>query len=86
MSGLRVGALEPVADGSISEPTARLTESYVGRPNDYGILVASEEELYATARKARQAGWQVATHAIGAAAINMMLRIYGAPAAGDAEP
>ncbi|HTQ53019.1 MAG TPA: amidohydrolase [Bryobacteraceae bacterium] len=73
---VRVGAIKLVADGSISERTAWLSEPYVGRPNDRGIQVAGEEELYATARKARLAGWQVGTHANGDAAIDMMLRIY----------
>jgi hypothetical protein len=50
---VRVGGIKLVCDGSISERTARLTEPYVGRPNDYGILVSSEEELYTIARKAR---------------------------------
>src|SRR5579859_844707 len=73
---LRVGAVKLVCDGSISERTARLTQPYVGRPNDYGILVNSEEELYADARKAHEAGWQIGTHANGDAAIDIMLRIY----------
>jgi predicted amidohydrolase YtcJ len=73
---VRLGAIKLVCDGSISERTARLTEPYVGRPNDYGILVASEEELYAAARQAHEAGWQIGTHANGDAAIDIMLRIY----------
>jgi predicted amidohydrolase YtcJ len=73
---LRVGAVKLVCDGSISERTARLTQPYVGRPTDYGILVSSEEELYANARKAHEAGWQIGTHANGDAAIDIMLRIY----------
>jgi predicted amidohydrolase YtcJ len=73
---IRIGAIKLVCDGSISERTARLSQPYVGRPNDYGILVRSEEELYASARKAHEAGWQIGTHANGDAAIDIMLRIY----------
>lgn len=73
---LRVGAIKLVCDGSISERTARLTQPYVGRPNDYGILVHSEEELYENARRAHASGWQIGTHANGDAAIDIMLRIY----------
>ena len=73
---LRVGAVKLVCDGSISERTARLMQPYVGRPNDYGILVNTEEELYANARQAHEAGWQIGTHANGDAAIDIMLRIY----------
>jgi len=73
---IRIGGIKLVCDGSISERTARLSQPYVGRPNDYGILVSSEEELYASARKAHEAGWQIGTHANGDAAIDIMLRIY----------
>ena len=73
---IRIGAVKLVADGSISERTARLSQPYEGRPNDFGILVASEEELYEHARKAHAAGWQIGTHSNGDAAIDMMLRIY----------
>ena len=73
---VRLGAIKLVCDGSISERTARLTQPYVGRPNDYGILVHGEDELYAAARKAHEAGWQIGTHANGDAAIDIMLRIY----------
>jgi predicted amidohydrolase YtcJ len=73
---IRIGAIKLICDGSISERTARLTEPYVGRPGDYGILVHSEDELYANARRAHEAGWQIGTHANGDAAIDIMLRIY----------
>jgi predicted amidohydrolase YtcJ len=73
---VRIGGIKLVCDGSISERTARLSQPYVGRPNDYGILVSSEDELYAAARKAHEAGWQVGTHSNGDAAIDIMLRIY----------
>lgn len=73
---VRVGAIKLVADGSISERTARLSQPYVGRPDDFGILVTPEKELYQQARKAHQAGWQVGTHANGDVAIDIMLGIY----------
>jgi predicted amidohydrolase YtcJ len=73
---VRVGAIKLVCDGSISERTARLSQPYVGRPNDYGILVHSEKELYEQARRAHEAGWQIGTHANGDVAVDMMLGIY----------
>ena len=36
---VRVGAMKLICDGSISERTARLSQPYVGRPDDHGILV-----------------------------------------------
>jgi len=73
---VRVGALKLTCDGSISERTARLSEPYIGRPNDYGILVMEEPELYAYVRKAHEAGWQVGVHANGDVAIDQTLRVY----------
>jgi predicted amidohydrolase YtcJ len=73
---VRVGAMKMLCDGSISERTARLSEPYVGRPDDFGILVAGEEQLYPVARKAHEAGWQLGTHANGDVAIDTTLRVY----------
>jgi predicted amidohydrolase YtcJ len=73
---VRVGAMKLVCDGSISERTARLSTPYEGRPNDYGILVMSEEELYQYGRKAHLAGWQIGTHANGDVGIDTTLRVY----------
>jgi predicted amidohydrolase YtcJ len=73
---LRVGPIKLVCDGSISERTARLSQPYVGRPNDYGILVWDEKELYQQARNVHEAGWQIGTHANGDVAVDITLRIY----------
>jgi predicted amidohydrolase YtcJ len=68
--------MKMTADGSISERTARLSQPYVGRPNDFGIEVMTEEELYAKARKAHDADWQIGVHANGDVAIDTVLRVY----------
>ena len=73
---IRIGAVKLLCDGSISERTARLSEAYVGRPDDHGILVMDEPQLYEVARKAHLAGWQIGTHANGDVAIDKTLRVY----------
>jgi predicted amidohydrolase YtcJ len=73
---VRVGAMKMTCDGSISERTARLSQPYIGRPDDFGILVAGADELYPVARKAHAAGWQLGTHANGDVAIDTTLRVY----------
>ena len=73
---VRVGAQKVICDGSISERTARLSQAYVGRPNDFGILVTDEDHLYAISRKAHEAGWQLATHANGDVGIDTTLKVY----------
>ena len=73
---VRVGGMKMVADGSISERTAWLSQPYVGRPNDFGIQVMSEQELYEKGRKAHEADWQIGVHANGDRAIDIVLRVY----------
>ena len=73
---VRVGAMKLVCDGSISERTARLSTAYEGQPNDFGILVMTEDELYEYGRKAHLAGWQLGTHSNGDVGIDTTLRVY----------
>jgi len=73
---VRVGAQKMICDGSISERTARLSQPYIGRPDDFGILVTPEDQLYEQARKAHAAGWQLGTHANGDVGIDTTLRVY----------
>ena len=63
-------------DGSISERTARLSQPYIGRPNDYGILVMTEDQLYGYAKKAHDADWQIGVHANGDVGIDTTLKVY----------
>jgi len=73
---VRVGFMKMICDGSISERTARLSQPYIGRPNDFGILVATEDELFEHGRKGHAAGWQIGTHANGDVGIDTTLRVY----------
>ncbi|HEY0158330.1 MAG TPA: amidohydrolase [Thermoanaerobaculia bacterium] len=73
---VRVGAVKMTCDGSISERTARLSQPYVGRPNDFGILVRGEDQLYPIAKKAHDAGWQIGIHANGDVAIDLVVGMY----------
>jgi predicted amidohydrolase YtcJ len=73
---VRIGAVKQYADGSISERTAWLSEPYIGIPDYRGLKVSSREDLYETSRKAHAAGWQLATHANGDLAIDMILSVY----------
>ena len=68
--------MKQVADGAISGRTARLSQPYVGHPNDYGTFSATEEELYENGHNAPAAGWQLGTHANGDVAIERVLSVY----------
>lgn len=73
---VRIGAVKCLADGSISERTARLSEPYVGRPNDFGIMVNDAGVLWPIFQKAHRAGWQIGTHANGDVAIDLVAGLY----------
>jgi len=73
---VRVGGIKQFADGSISERTARLSQPYNGMNDYYGLFLSSEEDLYANAKKAATAGWQLSTHANGDVAIDRVLNVY----------
>ena len=75
-SWLRFGGMKLTCDGSISERTARLSEPYIGRPNDFGIIVMDEEELYSYAIKAHKANWQIGIHANGDVGIDKSLNVF----------
>ena len=48
----------------------------MGRPDDYGILVLTAEQLQHQVMEGRRAGFQVAVHANGDVAIEMVLEAY----------
>lgn len=70
---LRLGAIKVFADGSLGAYTAALSAPYVGRPGERGMLVHSPTELRSILATAHGAGFQTATHAIGDAAIRLVI-------------
>ena len=68
--------MKMTCDGSISERTARLSQPYIGRPKDFGIIVTEKPALYEKARQAHENGWQLGIHANGDVAIGMTLDVY----------
>ena len=73
---IRVGGLKLFADGSCSERTMRMSTPYEGRPDYYGILTMSQEELDSTVEDAHTHAFQVGIHANGDVAIDMVLKAY----------
>jgi predicted amidohydrolase YtcJ len=70
---LRIGATKVFTDGSLVGRTAAMTEDYPGTPGDRGYLLGDAAELTATIIAAHRSGWQVASHAIGDRAIELVL-------------
>ncbi len=73
---LQVGALKGFQDGSIGSHTAAFLEPYTDSPNDRGLLVNTEANMYAWTSAADKAGLQVMVHAIGDRAIRNQLDIF----------
>jgi predicted amidohydrolase YtcJ len=73
---LRIGGVKYWADGSAAARTMYMSTPYVGRPDDYGLLTMSQEEIHEAAEDARQNGFQIGIHANGDVTIEMVLNAY----------
>src|SRR6266702_2438191 len=79
---LRLGATKIFADGSLVGKTAALFDEYAGHDpfagngDNRGYLQADAADLRAAIIAAHRSGWQVATHAIGDRAIDLVLDAY----------
>ena len=74
---VRVGAQKQFADGSISERTAWMSAPYLDMDGKFtGLKTTTREELYARARTAHLAGWQLGVHANGDVAIDEVLGVF----------
>jgi predicted amidohydrolase YtcJ len=73
---LKVGAVKYVADGSASERTMRMSTPFMGRPDDFGILIMQQDEIHHVVEDAHRRGWQVAIHANGDVTIDLVMNAY----------
>jgi predicted amidohydrolase YtcJ len=73
---LHVGQAKLFSDGAITTRTCWLTQPFEGMPGNFGIPLHPPEELRELIRLAHNAGWQIATHAIGDRAIDLVLTAY----------
>jgi predicted amidohydrolase YtcJ len=56
---LKVQSAKFSADGSASGRTMAMSTPYVGRPNDYGILTMTQQEIHDAVEDAHRNGFQV---------------------------
>jgi predicted amidohydrolase YtcJ len=73
---LRIGAVKFSADGSASERTMSRSTPYDGRPDDYGILTMTQEEIDAAVDDAVAHDFRIGIHANGDVAIDRVLKAY----------
>jgi predicted amidohydrolase YtcJ len=74
-SKLRLGPIKLFSDGALTVRTAALREPYVDG-SGMGMLLHEPEELKAFVTSADRQGWQIAIHAIGDRAIELVLDCY----------
>lgn len=74
---LRVGAMKVILDGGMMVRTAKLTEPYAGSEGT-GTFREDPEAMIGDIVDAQAAGWQLAVHAIGDAAIDLALDAFEA--------
>lgn len=73
---IRFGAVKYWADGSASERTMRMSTPFAGKPDDYGIMTMTQDEIYAAVDDAVANGWRIGIHANGDVTIDMVLNAY----------
>jgi predicted amidohydrolase YtcJ len=73
---LRIGAVKYWADGSASERTMSMSTPYEGRPDDFGILTMTQEQIDAAVDDAVAHGFRIGIHANGDIAIDRVLNAY----------
>ncbi|MFZ6029192.1 MAG: amidohydrolase [Chloroflexota bacterium] len=62
---LRLGTVKLFADGALGPRTAAVFQTYVGEPDQYGMLLLDAEEIIEHGRLAAENGFPLAIHAIG---------------------
>ena len=73
---IRIGAVKYWSDGSASERTMSMSTPYEGRPDDFGILTMTQEEIDAAVDDAVAHGFRIGIHANGDVAIERVMNSY----------
>jgi predicted amidohydrolase YtcJ len=73
---LTVRAVKMYADGALGSRGAAMLAPYSDDPSNVGLLVTRPEHMLEVARRARAAGYQVNTHAIGDRGVRNVLDTY----------
>ncbi|MGW5645646.1 amidohydrolase [Saccharopolyspora sp. NPDC003752] len=73
---LRIGPTKILSDGSLIGRSAAMCCDYHDSPGNSGLLQYEREQIRRYIVEAHRCGWQVATHAIGDAALDVVLDSY----------
>jgi predicted amidohydrolase YtcJ len=83
---LRIGPAKLFSDGSSGGRTARMRKPYVGETENVGLWMQEPDEMKARVKQAHSAGFQLGIHAIGDAAIDLILDAYEEAQTSDPRP
>ncbi len=70
---LRIGSIKFFADGALGPHTGAMFEPYVDEPQNRGILILDNEQLFEYGHLAAESGLSLAVHAIGDRAVHEVL-------------
>ncbi len=74
---VKIGPAKLFSDGALTTRTALLRSHYADDESNLGTAMWETDHLNAMILAAHRAGWQIASHAIGDAAIDLCLDAYG---------
>ena len=83
---MRVGPMKLFTDGSAGGKTAAMSEPYTDDSENTGIFIYGDEELHGYIADYHARGFQIATHAIGDAAIEQVLSGYEKAMGNNVDP
>lgn len=83
---LRIGPVKVASDGSLIGRTAAMCCDYHDTPGNQGLLQWSPEDLRRMLLDAHRNGWQIAAHAIGDRALDVVLDVYDEAQRRDPRP
>lgn len=80
---LTIRSIKVYADGALGSRGAAMTAPYSDDPHNHGLMIAQPKHIEEVARRARAAGFQVNTHAIGDAGVRNVIDAYEAAGVGN---
>lgn len=83
---LRVGAVKIFLDGSAGGRTAWMTEPYKDEPENFGVQMLPDEQVFAMVQDYHDKGYALACHAIGDGAIEQLITAYEKALAASPDP
>jgi predicted amidohydrolase YtcJ len=75
---VRVSGIKIVSDGGMTLRSAYTRDAYAGEPHNHGTLAVDPAAYKQSVLLAHRHGWRVGTHAVGDAAVDLVLDAYAA--------